>query len=403
MNPILDIQKISKKFNIKSGTREGYLSLRDSLASLFRLSGNSGKEEFWALKDVSFQIYPGDSIGIIGKNGAGKSTLLKILSKITPPTSGKITARGRIASLLEVGTGFHPELTGRENIYLNGSILGLKKREIDNQFDAIVEFSGVQKFLETPLKRYSSGMQLRLAFAVAAHMEPEILVIDEVLAVGDAEFQKKCLGKMSEVSQSGRTIIFVSHDLNVVSSLCNKVCVLKEGRVNYLGNVNEGIYNYRGNEEGDSIFENKTISSKPIYFEKIIVCNNEGLPCSSFFYNKPVYIDFFINIKDSSVKCDLFVMVLDYQKRRLFSMESSQLNSRMRVKIEENFLVRGRYSICAFINQPNIARIDEVYDVCFFEIMDNGSLMLKHGDFDYGSVFSKAEWINEEELILKSK
>jgi lipopolysaccharide transport system ATP-binding protein len=228
--PILEIKDISKKFRI-SHERLGYLSLRDSIRDFVSGKNKTRQEDFWALKDISFNVFPGDSIAIIGKNGAGKSTLLKILSRITPPTSGKIKSRGRIASLLEVGTGFHPELTGRENIYLNGSILGMKRMEINSKFNEIVDFSGVERFLDTPLKHYSSGMQLRLAFAVAAFLEPEILVIDEVLAVGDAEFQKKCIGKMDEVSKSGRTIIFVSHNMNAVSRLCNTGVYLKQGKV----------------------------------------------------------------------------------------------------------------------------------------------------------------------------
>lgn len=241
MKPILEIKEVSKKFKIYH-EKQSYLSLRDSLSDIFTKKNRA--EEFWALKDVSFDVYPGDSIGIIGRNGAGKSTLLKVLSKITPPTSGKIISRGRIASLLEVGTGFHPELTGRENIFLNGSILGLRKSEITKQFDAIVDFSGVEKFLDTPLKHYSSGMQLRLAFAVAAHLEPEILIIDEVLAVGDAEFQKKCMGKMGEVSKGGRTILFVSHSMNAVSTLCNKSVVLENGRSSGILDIAEGIRRY---------------------------------------------------------------------------------------------------------------------------------------------------------------
>ncbi len=231
MKPILEIRNISKKYSINHAGQTGYLSLRDSFSNLFKFGNKNNKEIFSALDDISFDVYPGDSIGIVGKNGAGKSTLLKVLSKITPPSSGKIISRGRIASLLEVGTGFHPELTGRENIYLNGSILGLKKFEIEKHFDAIVDFSGVEQFIDTPLKHYSSGMQLRLAFAVAAHLEPEILIIDEVLAVGDAEFQKKCIGKMEDVSKSGRTILFVSHNMASIESLCNKAILLSKGKL----------------------------------------------------------------------------------------------------------------------------------------------------------------------------
>jgi lipopolysaccharide transport system ATP-binding protein len=203
-------------------------------------------EEFWALKDLSFEIQKGDRVGIIGKNGAGKSTLLKVLSRITEPTTGKISIKGRVASLLEVGTGFHPELTGRENIFLNGAIMGMSRAEIKRKFDEIVDFSGVEKFLDTPVKRYSSGMYVRLAFSVAAHLEPEILVIDEVLAVGDAEFQKKCLGKMQDVSESeGRTVLFVSHNMAALQSLCNKSMVISHGKISLpLTSTSEAIAHY---------------------------------------------------------------------------------------------------------------------------------------------------------------
>lgn len=241
MSPILEINSISKRFYLDH-QRSGYLSLRERLMGAFNRS--EAKEEFWALKDVSFTVNPGDAVGIIGRNGAGKSTLLKILSRITPPTSGKILVRGRIASLLEVGTGFHMELTGRENVFMNGSILGMKRADIRRQFDAIVDFSGTEKFLDTPLKHYSSGMQLRLAFAVAAHLDPEILVVDEVLAVGDAEFQKKCLSKMEDVSGQGRTVLFVSHNLPTLKAICKTGVLLKEGRVTAQGNIDSVIDTY---------------------------------------------------------------------------------------------------------------------------------------------------------------
>jgi len=243
MKPVLEIHQLSKRYRI-GGKKERYLSLRERLSKTFFTGAASTTNFFLALDQVSFEVAEGDCIGIIGKNGAGKSTLLKILSKITPPTSGYIKARGRVASLLEVGTGFHPELTGRENVYLNGSILGLKKQEIDQKFDEIVSFSGVEMFLDTSLKHYSSGMQLRLAFAVAAHLEPEILLIDEVLAVGDAEFQKKCIGKMDEVSKSGRTILFVSHNLEAMQKLCPKGILLQNGRLVADGNINDLITTY---------------------------------------------------------------------------------------------------------------------------------------------------------------
>jgi lipopolysaccharide transport system ATP-binding protein len=241
--PVLEVQNIAKKYRIQH-LAGGYLSLRERMVQALKFE-KTNIEDFWALKDVSFNVNPGESIGIIGRNGAGKSTLLKILSKITPPTKGRIHIRGRIASLLEVGTGFHPELTGRENIYFNGSLMGMKRKEIETKFDEIVDFSGVEKFLDTPLKHYSSGMQLRLAFSVAAFLEPEILIVDEVLAVGDAEFQKKCLGKMEHVSKTeGRTILFVSHNLATVVQLCKKAILLREGNLIEMGEVNNVVHSY---------------------------------------------------------------------------------------------------------------------------------------------------------------
>jgi lipopolysaccharide transport system ATP-binding protein len=227
-------QALSKSYRIGE-LHSAYGTLRDSLSGAARrlARGERGRhyEEIWALRDVSFDVPEGQVLGIIGKNGAGKSTLLKILTRITTPTSGQVEIRGRVGSLLEVGTGFHPELTGRENVFLNGSVLGMKRQEIQRKYDEIVEFSGVERFIDTPVKRYSSGMSVRLAFAVAAHLEPEILLIDEVLAVGDAEFQRKCLGRMEDLSDSGRTIVFVSHQMQAVAQLCDRAILLEKGSV----------------------------------------------------------------------------------------------------------------------------------------------------------------------------
>ncbi len=234
---VIKVEGLSKKYLLtknagpKSDTFYG--SVFNGIRNLKNIAQKKENVEFWALNDVSFEIEQGDRVGIIGRNGAGKSTLLKILSRITPPTKGKIEYYGRLASLLEVGTGFHGDLSGRENIYLNGSILGMSKQEIDKKFDEIIAFAEIEKFLDTPVKRYSSGMYVRLAFAVAAHLEPELLIVDEVLAVGDSAFQKKCIGKMKDVSNSGRTILFVSHQLASVQSLCNKSFVLKNGTIDF--------------------------------------------------------------------------------------------------------------------------------------------------------------------------
>jgi lipopolysaccharide transport system ATP-binding protein len=256
---VISVEGLSKSYLVgHQGPRERYHSLRDSLVRYGKnyvrkavdmargrqiIQGDS-VEEFWALKDVSFEVKRGEVLGIIGRNGAGKSTLLKILSRITSPTVGRITLDGRVASLLEVGTGFHPELTGRENIFLNGAILGMRKSEIRRKFDEIVEFAGVEKFIDTPVKRYSSGMYVRLAFAVPAHLEPEILILDEVLAVGDSEFQKKCLGKMKDVAGQGRTVIFVSHNMAAVQSLCSSALMLKNGTISLKGSVADVTSHY---------------------------------------------------------------------------------------------------------------------------------------------------------------
>ncbi|HAJ58573.1 MAG TPA: ABC transporter [Cyanobacteria bacterium UBA8543] len=253
---VIRVENLGKKYIIGHQKQERYTALRDVIANGAKSVGHKllkpfGKqmshqaaEEFWALKDVSFEIKQGDRVGIIGRNGAGKSTLLKILSRITEPTKGRISIKGRVASLLEVGTGFHPELTGRENIYLNGSILGMSKVEINSKFDEIVAFAEVEKFLDTPVKRYSSGMYVRLAFAVAAHLDPEILVVDEVLAVGDVAFQKKCLGKMEDVGKQGRTVLFVSHNLATIKHLCTQGVLLERGSVYSRGAINEVVKKY---------------------------------------------------------------------------------------------------------------------------------------------------------------
>lgn len=242
MNSVITARGIGKRYQLGEHLRHN--TLRDAMRAAFHRPPSGRAEDFWALKDVSFDIQQGEVIGVIGRNGAGKSTLLKVLSQITEPTEGDIRIRGRVASLLEVGTGFHPELSGRENVFLNGAILGMTRREIKASFSAIAEFAGVEKFLDTPVKRYSSGMYVRLAFAVAAHLNPEILLVDEVLAVGDASFQKKCLGKMDDVARSGRTILFVSHNMAAVESLCAKTLLLERGRVAAFGGTRDVIDQY---------------------------------------------------------------------------------------------------------------------------------------------------------------
>lgn len=253
MRPIIKVEGLSKKFRIQPANRPAvrYDTLRESLVEAIRLpfrrgrsNGQGGEDTIWALNDVSFEVMPGEVMGIIGPNGAGKSTLLSLLSRIIEPTSGRAELFGRVASLLEVGTGFHPDLSGRENIYLNGAVLGLKRREIDERFDEIVGFAEVEKFIDTAVKRYSSGMYVRLAFAVAAHLNPEILIVDEVLAVGDASFQRKCLGKMDEVTRNGRTVLLVTHNLSMIPQLCERAILLKQGQVASCGPAQEVLDRY---------------------------------------------------------------------------------------------------------------------------------------------------------------
>jgi homopolymeric O-antigen transport system ATP-binding protein len=301
---VLRVEGLGKSYKI--GEREPYRALRDVLTDAFtaparlargrRRSKPAPTDRIWALADVSFDVRQGQVLGLIGRNGAGKSTLLKVLSRITEPTTGQVTLRGRVGSLLEVGTGFHPELTGRENIFLNGTILGMRRAEIVRRFDEIVEFAGVARFLDTPVKRYSSGMQVRLAFAVAAHLEPEILLVDEVLAVGDAEFQEKCLGKMRDVTQEGRTIVFVSHNLAAVRSLCSRALLLEQGRLAFDGPTDEAVERYLQRAggrrdaavvEGDALsarlVKSKVYGGSPLFrCNRIAVVDESGTPSVSF-------------------------------------------------------------------------------------------------------------------------
>jgi lipopolysaccharide transport system ATP-binding protein len=374
MKPILEIRNISKKFRIQH-ENQPYLSLRDSLVSLFR-SKESSSEDFYALKDISFDVHPGQSIGIIGKNGAGKSTLLKILSKITPPTSGKIISRGRIASLLEVGTGFHPELSGRENIFLNGSILAMKKSEIQRNFDAIVDFSGVEKFIDTPLKHYSSGMQLRLAFAVAAFLENEILIIDEVLAVGDAEFQKKCMDKMEGVTKSGRTILFVSHNLDAVESLCKKSVLLSKGQLLAQGPSHELIDHYISQYDTFPEF-------RPVELLKGITL--EELSFSSTLLTPGSPLQFTLKIKRSGNEefnlTDLSVLFYNYKKqrvaiydlRKLFTGTGGQETITFTAAISSFNLIEGAYYVGLYYGLNGVKR--DLHDLVKLQVKNKAELL----------------------------
>ncbi|MGC4035941.1 MAG: polysaccharide ABC transporter ATP-binding protein [Chitinophagaceae bacterium] len=398
---IIKVEGLGKKYIISHEGRENYTALRDVISRktknlLKKKEGSaSSTEEFWALKDVNFAIKRGEAVGIIGRNGAGKSTLLKILSRITEPSTGRIEMNGRVASLLEVGTGFHPELTGRENIYLNGAILGMSRAEIKRKFDEIVDFSGVEKFLDTPVKRYSSGMYVRLAFAVAAHLEPEILVVDEVLAVGDAEFQKKCLGKMNEVSRNdGRTVLFVSHDINAITQLCKRSVLLKKGQVELIDDTLSVVSKYMSDQKSASTLFDGRVTKKPVYFKNIEIVDEQWTAKSEFLVNDQIHFLFTTEINDPTIRCNIFIVVLDNRKKRIFACESENVKNSMRLTLEGRQLVRGEYSINAYINIPGVNHLDIAEDICHFNIIDDSSEMLKHGTWDYGNVFGRYKWID---------
>ncbi len=297
MKPIIKVEGLGKQYRIGAHA-ERFPTLRDSLARAVRkplhaLRPNGHTQTFWALRDVDFEVAPGEVVGIIGRNGAGKSTLLKILSRITEPTTGCAELYGRVASLLEVGTGFHPELTGRENVFLNGAILGMRKAEIDRKFDEITAFAEIEKFIDTPVKRYSSGMYVRLAFAVAAHLEPEILIVDEVLAVGDARFQKKCLGKMNEVAKGGRTVLFVSHNMRAVVQLCGNCIWINEGRVMSRGPASEVVVNYLSSVQPqtmDGLITDEMHEHPPaeLSFTRLELLDEDAHPTTTGYFGDPL-------------------------------------------------------------------------------------------------------------------
>lgn len=314
MKPILEIRSVSKKYGIFKN-RPRYQTLRENISACFK--GCRDKQEFWALNDISFDIHPGEKWGIIGENGAGKTTLLKLIARITPPTKGSILSRGRVASLLEVGTGFHPELTGRENIFLNGTILGLSRREIQDKFDQIVDFSEIEKFLDMPVKHYSTGMWARLAFSVAAHINPEILLIDEILSVGDASFQNKSLGKMKEVSKHGRTVLFVSHNMAAVRKLCTKCVWISKGEIKMIGCPDEVINAYRmlneSNKKGfteSEDFINRS-GSQEAYLQRIELKNQHDEITGVYAIGDDLNIHLFIKPSMSLKKLKIVISIFE--------------------------------------------------------------------------------------------
>lgn len=421
MNNIIQVENLSKRYIIGHQHQKGGKTFREAisqnitnLGSKFvhpfsrNISANSPFEEFWALKDICFEVEQGDRIGIIGKNGAGKSTLLKVLSRITEPTSGKITIGGRVASLLEVGTGFNGELTGRENIFLNGAILGMHNSEIKQKFDEIVDFAGVEKFLDTPVKRYSSGMSVRLAFAVAAHLEPEILIIDEVLAVGDAEFQKKCLGKMQDVSQKeGRTVVFVSHYMPAILALCNKTLILDKGKIVNEGTPDKMVNEYLtlGNSLKGEIINTSSRDGKKLIINSVKICNENGETNEEFSTIKKMILEIQIEIikpgKGYSIGFHLLDSAnnlifissyfdIDVDSRRFKEWEKGQHT--FHIEIPPLLLKEGDYYISVASTIPCAELLDQTSEPLKFRLFDETNLIFKCGEGRGGIIMPILNW-----------
>ncbi|MDR3704371.1 MAG: ABC transporter ATP-binding protein [Paludibacteraceae bacterium] len=356
---------------------------------------HKGESEYvWALKDIDFEVEQGEVLGIIGKNGAGKSTLLKMLSKVTSPTTGTISAKGRIASLLEVGTGFHPEMTGRENIYMNGSIMGMRKSEITSKLDEIVDFAGVERYLDTPVKRYSSGMTVRLGFAIAAHLDPEILVVDEVLAVGDAEFQKKAIGKMQDVSkEQGRTVLFVSHNMGNIVTLCNKGIILSNGKMIFNGSIDKAVdlYISEGNQSSEYIGNN---IHQSCFFKKIYFSNAKGNNVSVFDYKESVMINFEIKINQLVNDGTLSFTLIDSKLRPLFTSHQKLkiFDGRMTAIIPAEFLLPGTYFVRSVMHVPNQCFLDTCNNDISFSIEDTGNQYTIYNRADLGIINANIQW-----------
>lgn len=426
---VIRVENIGKRYLLGHQKQERYTALRDVVANGAKSFGRKmfkplGKkvsdpevEEFWALKDVSFDIKQGDRVGIIGRNGAGKSTLLKILSRITEPTKGSIRIKGRVASLLEVGTGFHPELTGRENIYLNGAILGMSKFDIKSKFDEIVAFAEVEKFLDTPVKRYSSGMYVRLAFAVAAHLEPEILIVDEVLAVGDTQFQKKCLGKMEDVGKEGRTVLFVSHNMGTITQLCTKAIHLKSGKITDTGDANSVVSKYLmdgtlNNSQIKIIRKEKSGKTKKLFFNKITILENKGIESSEIDVRYPFYLDLEYEITKQLTNLELAVRIYTSDGRPVITTCQSDCSPeslgkrevgtyQASIKFPGMFLMPGSYMVTIAAHEPMVEIFDIHEHILQFTIIETGTKFSKYSQpHKIGVVIAELQWL-ESNLKLK--
>jgi len=393
----IQVENISKRYYLGDRLPN---SVRDLIVRLLHVGRKVDKNELWALRDVSFDVAEGETLGIIGRNGAGKSTLLKILSRITKPTNGGATIRGRVGSLLEVGTGFHSELTGRENIYMSGAILGMHRAEIERKFDAIVAFSEIEQFLDTPVKHYSTGMYTRLAFSVAAHLEPEILIVDEVLAVGDTGFQNKCLGKMDEVSRSGRTVLFVSHNLGSLSQICKTGLLLHHGEVHSHGLIQDVVSDHLklASEQPGHFTLAASDDSREMQISEVVITDHKGRATNEISYDEEFFVSLKININHIQRGAMFCVALLNKYKRRVFTehraIEELVGNKtgqfRVKFRVPGDFVAPNNYSFLVQIFFPDGEVLQELGDICPFIVVDTGSNLASYKD--YGYVQIKGEW-----------
>ena len=416
---VIRSERLGKKYVIgHEAQRERYVALRDVIArgarNAWRIAADMVKgrivvpgdtvEEFWALKGVSFEVKRGEVLGIIGRNGAGKSTLLKILSRITEPTEGRVTIKGRVASLLEVGTGFHPELTGRENIYLNGAVLGMTRAEIKRKFDEIVAFAEVEKFLDTPVKRYSSGMYVRLAFAVAAHLEPEILVVDEVLAVGDAEFQKKCLGRMQDVAGHGRTVLFVSHNMGAVSSLCRTCILLKNGSIEEIGPATKVSACYAAQSTSTTMFRSTRKYAAPISIERVesatTEVNGTGLKLElrlGIRADRELKSSIDVRLKDAVGVPVGFSSLGALDQKHMISFEAGYSEIVMETILGE--IAEGNYLVSLDLTVPNAHYFQRLEDCLSLQVTRNAATLGRRPheqSWGLGSVYFNSSLVSQE-------